>query len=143
MKRGDRPYLVSLGYPSQNAPGGYFHFCGGTLIDRRVVLTAVREYKIYFYALLPYLCSPFTKILLNSNTDCLTDANGNLFIIEGDSVNINKFDFWIAMKMLLRFYYVQMSLVMDVTQQLHMSSLIQSMTLPQVSMKRYFPILIV
>ena len=143
MNKDDRPYLVSLGYPSQNAPGGYSHFCGATLIDRRVVLTAAREYKIYFYALLPYLCSPFTKILLNSNTDCLTDANGNLFIIEGDSVNINKFDFWIAMKMLLRFYYVQMSLVMDVTQQLHMSSLIQSMTLPQVSMKRYFHILIV
>ena len=107
------------------------------------MLTAVREYKIHFYALMSYLRSPLTKILLNSNTDCLTDANGNLVIIEGDSVNINKFDFWIAMKMLLRFYYVQISLVMDVTQQLHMSSLIQSMTLPQVSMKRYFPILIV
>ena len=57
------------------------------------MLTAVRECIIYFYALLPYLRSPLTKILLNSNTDCLTDANGNLFIIEGDSVNINKFDF--------------------------------------------------
>ena len=93
MKRGDRPYLVSLGYPSQNAPGGYFHFCGGTLIDRRVVLTAVRECIIYFYALLPYRCPPLTKILLNSNTDCLTDDEGNLIIIEGGSVNINKFDF--------------------------------------------------
>ena len=43
--------------------------------------------------LLSYLCSPLTKILLNSNTDCLTDDNGNIFIIDGDSVNINKFDF--------------------------------------------------
>ena len=32
-------------------------------------------------------------ILLIANTDCLTDDDGNLIIIEGDSVNINKFDF--------------------------------------------------
>ena len=28
-----------------------------------------------------------------SNTDCLTDIDGNLNIFEGDSVNLNKFDF--------------------------------------------------
>ena len=44
MKKGDRPYLATLGFLDEDEPGGYFHFCAGTLIDHRVVLTAVREY---------------------------------------------------------------------------------------------------
>uniref|UniRef100_T1K8Z8 Peptidase S1 domain-containing protein n=2 Tax=Tetranychus urticae TaxID=32264 RepID=T1K8Z8_TETUR len=34
------PYFVSLQYPDRTNPGGYRHFCGGSLITRQIVITA-------------------------------------------------------------------------------------------------------
>jgi len=59
MQEGERPYLVSLGFERE---GTYNHFCGGSLIGRRVVLTAAH---------------------------CLAKDDGSSYIYEGDTVNFN------------------------------------------------------
>ena len=49
LKRGDRPYLVSLG---NDADKEYSHSCAGTLIESRVVLSASREFEIKMVSLI-------------------------------------------------------------------------------------------
>ena len=55
MNEGDRPYLVALG--RRNIDGLYRSFCGATVINPKVVLTAAREYLMNRVFLLCLLSS--------------------------------------------------------------------------------------